>query len=93
MDPNVWGNATANDLIQDSKKALNALMQQPEVDSEKISVIGHSEGTIYAPMGLCKYQMRQSFSSFCNRTIMFSNFTLSGFSLPIVFSNASVTNE
>jgi len=50
LDPNVWGNATANDLIQDSKKALNVLMQQPEVDSEKISVIGHSEGTIYVPM-------------------------------------------
>jgi len=46
LDPNVWGNATTNDLIQDSKKALNVLMQQPEVDSEKISVIGHSEGTL-----------------------------------------------
>lgn len=49
LDPNVWGNATANDLIQDSKKALNILMQQPEVDAERISIIGHSEGTMYAP--------------------------------------------
>ena len=46
---NVWGNATINDLIQDSKKALNVLMQQPEVDPKRISIIGHSEGTIIAP--------------------------------------------
>ena len=37
------------DLIQDSKNALNVLMQQPEVDAKRISIIGHSEGTIYAP--------------------------------------------
>jgi pimeloyl-ACP methyl ester carboxylesterase len=49
LDPNVWGNTTANDLIQDSTKALNVLIQQPEVDPKEISVIGHSEGTLYAP--------------------------------------------
>jgi len=49
IDQNVWGNATINDLIQDSKKALNVLIQQPEVDPKKISIIGHSEGTIIAP--------------------------------------------
>jgi uncharacterized protein len=49
LDTNVWANATANDLIQDSKKALNVLMQQPEVDPKRLSIIGHSEGTIYAP--------------------------------------------
>jgi pimeloyl-ACP methyl ester carboxylesterase len=49
INQNVWGNATSNDLIQDSKKALNALIQQPEVDPKRISIIGHSEGTIYAP--------------------------------------------
>src|SRR5205823_4154155 len=49
LDTNVWGNATINDLIQDSKKALNVLIQQPEVDPKKISIIGHSEGTIIAP--------------------------------------------
>jgi uncharacterized protein len=49
LDTNVWGNVTADDLIQDSNKALNVLMQQPEVDYERISIIGHSEGTIYAP--------------------------------------------
>lgn len=31
------------------EKALNVLIQQPEVDSKKITLIGHSEGTIIAP--------------------------------------------
>jgi uncharacterized protein len=49
LDTNVWGNATANDYVQDSKKALNVLLQQPEVDPKRINIIGHSEGTLYAP--------------------------------------------
>ena len=49
LDTNVWGNTTANDLIQDSKKALIVLTLQPEVDPKRISTIGHSEGTLYAP--------------------------------------------
>jgi uncharacterized protein len=49
VDQNVWGNVTINDLIQDSKKALSVLIQQPEVDPKRISVLGHSEGTAYAP--------------------------------------------
>jgi uncharacterized protein len=49
VDTNVWGNMTINDLIEDSKKALNVLMQQPEVDPKRISLVGHSEGTIIAP--------------------------------------------
>jgi uncharacterized protein len=49
VNTNVWGNATANDLIQDSKKALNVLIQQPEVNPKRISIIGHSEGTGYTP--------------------------------------------
>jgi len=28
---------------------LNVLIQQPEVDPKRISIIGHSEGTLYAP--------------------------------------------
>jgi predicted esterase len=43
------GKYYTNELIQDSKKALNVLMQQPEVDPKRISIIGHSEGTIIAP--------------------------------------------
>ena len=42
-DRNVWANMTINDLIEDSKKALNVLMQQPEVDPKMISILGHSE--------------------------------------------------
>lgn len=49
LDPGVWINASANDLINDSKKALNVLTNQPEIDPTRISVIGHSEGTLYAP--------------------------------------------
>jgi alpha-beta hydrolase superfamily lysophospholipase len=48
-NPNVWGNNTVDDQIQDGKKALNVLLQQPEVDPKRISIIGHSEGTLYAP--------------------------------------------
>ena len=49
LDSDIWINATANDLINDSKKALNVLIKQPEIDPSRISVIGHSEGTMYAP--------------------------------------------
>ena len=28
---------------------MNVLIQQPEVDPKRISIIGHSEGTLYAP--------------------------------------------
>jgi len=38
LDSNVWGNMTINDLVQDANKALEVLMQQPEVDNNKITV-------------------------------------------------------
>jgi len=49
INQNVWGNATVNDLIHDAGKAMNVLIQQPEVDSKRISIIGHSEGTVITP--------------------------------------------
>jgi dienelactone hydrolase len=50
LDANVWGNLTIDDLKHDAEKALAVLMQQPEVDNNnKITVIGHSEGTTLAP--------------------------------------------
>jgi uncharacterized protein len=49
LNSNVWGNLTANQLKQDAEKALNVLMQQPEVDPKRITLIGHSEGTIIVP--------------------------------------------
>ena len=44
IDNNIWGNMTSNDLIHDAEKAVNVLVQQPEVDAKRISIIGHSEG-------------------------------------------------
>ena len=49
LDSNVWGNLTINDLKQDAEKALDVLIQQPEVDANRITVLGHSEGTTIAP--------------------------------------------
>ena len=49
IDTNVWGNVTFNDLKNDAEIALGVLTQQPGVDPSKITLIGHSEGTIIAP--------------------------------------------
>jgi len=49
LDSNVWGNVTFDDLKQDAEKALDILIQQPEVDANKITLVGHSEGTIIVP--------------------------------------------
>jgi alpha-beta hydrolase superfamily lysophospholipase len=50
LDANVWGNLTIDDLKHDAEKALAVLLQQPEVDNNnKITIIGHSEGTTLAP--------------------------------------------
>jgi uncharacterized protein len=49
LDTNVWGNATTKDFKQDAEKALNILIQQPEVDANRITVLGHSEGATIAP--------------------------------------------
>ena len=49
LDSNVWGNSTTDDLIHDAENALNVLIQQPEVDPQRISIVAHSEGTLYAP--------------------------------------------
>jgi alpha-beta hydrolase superfamily lysophospholipase len=49
IDYNIWGNLTFDDLKNDAEIALGVLTQQPEVDPSKITLIGHSEGTIIAP--------------------------------------------
>jgi pimeloyl-ACP methyl ester carboxylesterase len=49
LDSNVWGNVTSDDLKQDAEKALDVLIQQPEVDANRITVLGHSEGTVVVP--------------------------------------------
>jgi uncharacterized protein len=49
IDTNIWGNVTFQDLKHDAETALSILTQQSEVDPNKITLIGHSEGTIIAP--------------------------------------------
>ena len=49
LDNKMWANVTVNKLIQDAQKALDVLVKQPEVDSQKITLIGHSEGTTIVP--------------------------------------------
>jgi uncharacterized protein len=49
IDTNVWGNVTFEDLKHDAETALNVLTQQPEVNKNKITLIGHSEGTLIIP--------------------------------------------
>ena len=50
INQNVWRNITINDMKQDAEKAINVLIEQPEVNgTKKITIIGHSEGAIIAP--------------------------------------------
>lgn len=49
IDINVLLNMTFQDLKNDAEKALNVLLEQPEVDQNDITIIGHSEGTMIAP--------------------------------------------
>ena len=56
LDSNVWGNVTFDDLKQDAEKALNVLIQQPEVDANHVTLVGHSEGTTIVPS--CNRQSR-----------------------------------
>ena len=48
LDSNVWRNVTFDDLKQDAGKALD-LIQQPEVDANHVTLVGHSEGTQIVP--------------------------------------------
>src|SRR5918995_6372189 len=49
LDADVFGNATVQQLQRDAEVALDALMQQPEVDKGNITLLGISEGTTIAP--------------------------------------------
>ncbi|MGI0043701.1 MAG: alpha/beta hydrolase, partial [Nitrososphaeraceae archaeon] len=49
LDNNVWRNITFDDLKHDAEKALDLLIQQPEVDSNHVTLVGHSEGTMIVP--------------------------------------------
>jgi pimeloyl-ACP methyl ester carboxylesterase len=49
LDLNTYANAIVQQFQSDAQAALNVLMQQPEVNSSRITIIGHSEGAIIAP--------------------------------------------
>jgi uncharacterized protein len=49
INHNIWGNLTFDDLKNDAEIALGVLTQQPEVNPSKITLIGHSEGTLIVP--------------------------------------------
>jgi alpha-beta hydrolase superfamily lysophospholipase len=49
LNSTIVGNWTIQVLIEDSKRALDVLRRQPEVDSSDITMIGHSEGTWIVP--------------------------------------------
>jgi dipeptidyl aminopeptidase/acylaminoacyl peptidase len=49
LDEGVVVNMTYQDLQQDAEKALEVLIQQPEVDEDDVTILGHSEGTYIAP--------------------------------------------
>jgi uncharacterized protein len=49
LDSDIWRNLTLDDLVQDASKAVAALIHQPEVDPKRVTVLGHSEGTMIAP--------------------------------------------
>lgn len=49
LDLDTYANATVQQFQSDAEAALNVLIQQPEVDRGRITIIGHSEGAIIAP--------------------------------------------
>jgi len=49
LNSTIWENTTVNDLENDAEKALAVLIQQPEVDANKVTLVGHSEGTTIVP--------------------------------------------
>jgi len=48
-DLDTFLNMTYSELEGDAVQALEVLMQQPEVDNNEITIIGHSEGTVIGP--------------------------------------------
>jgi len=50
LNPAVFFNTTIQDLIQDAENALEVLMQQSEVNADYLTLLGHSESTIIAPI-------------------------------------------
>jgi len=49
LNPDVFGDATVQQLQRDAERALDVLLQQPEVNKKEITLLGISEGTTIAP--------------------------------------------
>jgi uncharacterized protein len=49
LDLDTYAYATVQQFQNDAEAALNVLMQQPEADRDRITIIGHSEGAMIAP--------------------------------------------
>lgn len=45
-----FANASMTDLLNDARAALKYLKARPEIDSERVHLLGHSEGAILAPL-------------------------------------------
>lgn len=50
-----YSTATSADFATDAMSAINYLKSRPEINSQKIGIIGHSEGGIIAPMLAANY--------------------------------------
>jgi pimeloyl-ACP methyl ester carboxylesterase len=88
LNPEVFENATVQQLQRDAEVALDVLMQQPEVDRANITLIGISEGTTIAPriaaerpdnvknivlMGAASQRLYDiMYANLVNRTILFA---------------------
>src|SRR5687767_11542072 len=72
IDYNIWGNLTFNDLKNDAEIALGILTQQPEVDQSKITLIGHSEGTIIVPRIVIDQENKTNATAIKNIVLMAS---------------------
>src|SRR5829696_8852280 len=70
IDTNIWGNSTFDDLKNDAEIALGVLTQQPEVDPTKITLIGHSEGTIIAPRIVIDQESKTNATTIKNIVLM-----------------------
>jgi uncharacterized protein len=70
VDYNIWGNLTFNDLKNDAEIALGVLTQQPEVDPSKITLIGHSEGTIIVPKIVIDQESKTNSTTIKNIVLM-----------------------
>jgi uncharacterized protein len=70
IDYNIWGNLTFNDLKNDAEIALGVLTQQPEVDPSKLTLIGHSEGTIIVPKIVIDQESKTNSTTIRNIVLM-----------------------